>query len=170
MTPQAAKQLVDACQEGIVSITKTKQKSYCITYNPLIVGARDLVPPGSTLAPPIADPAIVRDNKRLLQMTWYTTVAAALTIPVVVLNWAQNPVPAQTRGIVSLTLATFVQTIAVPEFYSQAIKSLVFSKVIEMDMLVVISITAAYAYSVVAFALSQAGIELKQEAFFETSR
>lgn len=169
MTPQMAKQLEDSCQEGIVSITKTKQKSYRITYNPLIVGARDLVPPGTTLAPPTADPAIAKENKRLLQMTWYTTVAGALTIPVVVLNWAPNPVPAQTRGIISLTLASFVQAIAVPEFYSQAIKSLVFSKVIEMDMLVVISITAAYAYSIVAFALSQAGIELEQEAFFETS-
>lgn len=169
MTSQAAKQLEDCCHEGIVSITKTKQKSYRITYNPLIVGARDLVPPGTSLAPPIADPAIAKDNKRLLQMTWYTIVAAALTIPVVVLNWAPNPVPAQTRGITSLILATCVQAIAVPEFYTQAIKSLVFSKVIEMDMLVVISITAAYAYSVVAFALSQEGIELEQEAFFETS-
>jgi len=169
MTPQAAKQLEDSCHEGIVSITKTKQKSYRITYNPLVVGARDLVPPGASLAPPIADPTIAKDNKRLLQMTLYTIVAAALTIPVVVLNWAPNPVPAQTRGITSLVLATCVQAIAVPEFYSQALKSLVFSKVIEMDMLVVISITAAYAYSVVAFALSQDGIELEQEAFFETS-
>lgn len=171
MTSQAAKQLEDSRQEGIVSITKTKQKSHRITYNPLIVGARDLVPPGTSLALPIADPAIAKDNKRLLQMTWYTIVAAALTIPVVVLNWAPNPVPPQTRGIISLILATFVQAIAVPEFYAQAIKSLVFSKVIEMDMLVVISITAAYAYSVVAFALSQEGVELEleQEAFFETS-
>lgn len=169
MTPQAAKRLEESCHEGIVSITKTKQKFYRITYNPLIVGARDFVPPGTSLAPPIADSAIAKDNKRLLQMTWYTIVAAALTIPVVVLNWAPNPVPARTRGIISLTLATCVQAIAVPEFYTQAIKSLVFSKVIEMDMLVVISITAAYAYSVVAFGLSQAGIDLEQEPFFETS-
>jgi Cu2+-exporting ATPase len=169
MTPQAATQLEDSCHDGVVSITKTKQKYYRVTYNPLLVGARDLVQPGASLAPPIADPSIAKDNKRLLQMTWYTIVAGALTIPVVVLNWAPNPVSAQTRLITSLVLATCVQAIAMPEFYSQAIKSLVFSKVIEMDMLVVISITAAYAYSVVAFALSQAGFELEQEAFFETS-
>jgi P-type E1-E2 ATPase len=102
-------------------------------------------------------------------MACYTVVAAALTIPVVVLNWAPNPVPAQTRGIISLVLATCVQPIAVPEFYSQAMKSLIFSRVIEMDMLVVISITAAYTYSVVAFALTETGVELEQEAFFETS-
>ncbi|RMY56217.1 hypothetical protein D0865_03765 [Hortaea werneckii] len=143
--------------------------TYRINYNPLIIGARDLLPPGATLAPPAADPSTTEGNNRLLQMTWYTAVAAALTIPVVVLNWAPNPVPTQTRGITSLALATCVQAIAVPEFYSQAIKSLVFSKVVEMDMLVVISITVAYAYSVVAFILAETGIELKQEAFFETS-
>ena len=38
-----------------------------------------------------------------------------------------------------------------------------------MDMLVVISITAAYAYSVVAFAFQVNDIELEQGAFFETS-
>ena len=169
MTPQKAKELEDACHEGIVSIIQTKQKFYRVTYNPFVVGARDVIPPGASLAPPDADPSITKDNKRLLMMTWYTIVAATLTIPVVVLNWAPNPVSVQTRGITSLILATCVQAIAVPEFYTQAIKSLVFSKVIEMDMLVVISITAAYAYSVVAFALTEAGVDLEQEAFFETS-
>lgn len=169
MTPQMAKQLEDSCNEGLISVVKAKGKTYRINYNPLIVGARDLLPPGATLAPPAADPSTTEGNNRLLQMTWYTAVAAALTIPVVVLNWAPNPVPTQTRGITSLALATCVQAIAVPEFYSQAIKSLVFSKVVEMDMLVVISITVAYAYSVVAFILAETGIELKQEAFFETS-
>lgn len=50
MTPQAAKQLEDSCHEGIVSIIKTKKNYYRITYNPLVVGARDLVPPGASLA------------------------------------------------------------------------------------------------------------------------
>lgn len=102
-------------------------------------------------------------------MTWATALTAVLTIPVVVLAWSKTPVPLQTRGIVSLVLATFVQAIAVPEFYVGAIKSLVFSRVIEMDMLVVISITAAYVYSVVAYSLTESGTELEQEAFFETS-
>lgn len=102
-------------------------------------------------------------------MSWATAISAVLTIPVVVLAWSDNPVPRQTREIVSLILATFVQAIAIPELYIGAIKSLVFSKVVEMDMLVVISITAAYIYSIVAFGLTESGVELEQDAFFETS-
>lgn len=102
-------------------------------------------------------------------MAWATAVAAIFTIPVVVLSWANTPVPRQTRQIISIVLATIVQAIAVPEFYIGAVKSLIFSKVVEMDMLVVMSITAAYGYSVVAFALAESGMQLEQEAFFETS-
>lgn len=105
----------------------------------------------------------------MIVMTWATALSAILTIPIVVLAWSENPVPLQSRGIISLVLATFVQAIAVPEFYVGAIKSLLFSRVIEMDMLVVISITAAYVYSLVAFSLTESGTELEQEAFFETS-
>lgn len=102
-------------------------------------------------------------------MAWATFISAVFTIPVVVLSWANTPVSQQTRQIVSLVLATVVQAIAVPEFYVGAVKSLIYSKVIEMDMLVVISITAAYGYSVIAFALVESGIKLEQESFFETS-
>ena len=102
-------------------------------------------------------------------MAWATLVSAIFTIPIVVLSWADNPVPQQTRQTISLVLATIVQAIAVPEFYIGALRSLIFSKVIEMDMLVVMSITAAYGYSVIAFALAESGIELEQKAFFETS-
>jgi heavy metal translocating P-type ATPase len=75
----------------------------------------------------------------------------------------------RTIDIVSLILATVVQGIAVPEFYINAVKSLIFSKVVEMDMLVVISITAAYGYSIVAMGLTEAGYSLEEDAFFETS-
>lgn len=161
ITPQMAEELGNSGVEGIVSVSKTKRNNYRVAYNPLIIGARDLLPSGATLAPPAADPGATEGKKRLLQMTCYTVVAAVLTIPVVVLNWAPDPAPAQTRGIISLVLATCVQAIAVPEFYSQAMKSLIFSRVIEMDMLVVISITTAYTYSVVAFALTETGVELE---------
>lgn len=168
MNSEIAKDLESKSPDGLASVTKAK-KTYRITYNPHIVGARDLLPPAASLAPPTADATVTEGRQRLLLMAWYTAIAAAFTIPVVVLNWAPNPVSRQTRDIVSLVLATVVQAIAVPEFYLNALKSLIFSKVIEMDMLVVISITAAYAYSVIAFGLIEAGIELEQHAFFETS-
>lgn len=156
------------CSEGLISLD-FMGKAYRITYNPYIIGARDLLPENARLAPPSPDSSILEGRRRLVRTAWYTAIAAAFTIPVVVLNWAPNPVPRQTRDVVSLILATVVQAIAVPEFYVGAMKSLIFSKVIEMDMLVVISITAAYVYSVVAFGLTEAGVQLEQHAFFETS-
>ncbi|KAK3723892.1 hypothetical protein LTR37_001376 [Vermiconidia calcicola] len=157
-------------RDGLVSFEKLKAKNrYRMIYDPRVAGARDLLPHGARLPPPAPDAANSEGRKRLISMAWATFVSAIFTIPIVVLSWADNPVPQQTRQIVSFVLATMVQGIAVPEFYIGAIKSLIFSKVIEMDMLVVISITAAYGYSVIAFALAESGIELEQEAFFETS-
>ena len=153
-----------------IECLKLKRKDqYRITYNPNIAGARSILPPDAHLAPRTPDAGNVESRKRLITMLWATIASAIFTIPVVVLAWSENPVPQQTREIVSLVLATVVQAIAVPEFYIGAIKSLIFSKVVEMDMLVVISITAAHGYSVVAFGLAESGIELEQQAFFETS-
>ncbi|PPJ57923.1 hypothetical protein CBER1_09852 [Cercospora berteroae] len=155
---------------GLESFEKVKGKNkYRITYDPRVAGARSLMPPGGELAPPEPDAAHSEGRKRLRSMALATFVSAVFTIPVVVLSWSENPVPERTRQIISLVLATFVQAVAIPEFYFGALKSLVFSKVVEMDMLIVISITAAYGYSVVAFALAEAGVELGEEAFFETS-
>ncbi|CAK1356434.1 unnamed protein product [Cercospora beticola] len=155
---------------GLESFEKVKGKNkYRITYDPRVAGARSVMPNGADLAPPEPDAAHSEGRKRLISMAWATLVSAIFTIPVVVLSWSDNPVPERTRQIISLVLATFVQAVAIPEFYVGALKSLVFSKVVEMDMLIVISITAAYGYSVVAFALAEAGVGSEEEAFFETS-
>ncbi|KAM0712108.1 hypothetical protein Q7P37_011202 [Cladosporium fusiforme] len=168
MSAEIAQQIERDCIEGLVSVTRAKS-TYRITYNPQFIGARDLLPPGVELAPPAANPSDAGERLRLLRTAWLTCVAAVLTIPVVVLNWSPNSVSRRTRDITSLILATAVQAIAVPEFYAKALKSLVFARIVEMDMLVVISITAAYCYSVVAFGLTEAGVQLEQKAFFETS-
>ncbi|OQO06060.1 hypothetical protein B0A48_08648 [Cryoendolithus antarcticus] len=169
MTKVTAKQLEDSGTNGLLSVVQSKGTIYRVAYDPFIIGARDLLPDECSVAPPTADTADTQSIKRLWQMSYYTAAAAILTVPVVVLAWASTPVPVHIKEIISLVLATLVQIIAVPEFYRQAIKSLVFSRVIEMDMLVVISITAAYTYSVVAFGLTEAGLQLEQKAFFETS-
>jgi len=169
MSPTVAEAFEASFLPGLVSITKEKKSRYCITYNPRTTGARSLLPPDAQLAPPADDVGISQGKRRLWYMFWSFTIAAALTIPVVVLNWAPNPLSETTRQIVSLILATLVQAIAIPEFYVRALKSLIYSHLIEMDMLVVISTTTAYVYSIIAFALTEAGYELEQKAFFETS-
>ncbi|KAF2717186.1 heavy metal translocatin [Polychaeton citri CBS 116435] len=154
---------------GVNDFTRTDKKTYRITYDPRIVGARSLLGPGAELAPPGVDFNITEGKHRLHNMLASFGVSLALTVPVVALNWSCNPVSQTTRNIISLVLATLVQGIGIPEFYVPAFKSLIYSRILEMDMLVVMSITCAYTYSCVAFGLTEAGIHLEQEAFFETS-
>lgn len=167
MTADAAGQLERDNADGLVAVSQSK-KTWRITYNPRVVGARDLLPPDVELTPETDDGSLSGERLQLTRMAWYTCIAAVITIPVVVLNWSPNSVARQTRDVISLVLATIVQAVAIPEFYIKALKSLFFARVVEMDMLVVISITAAYGYSVVAFALTEAGVQLQQQAFFET--
>ena len=169
MSDDAARRLENDAPNGLVSISKGKKGIYELTYNPQTIGARSLLPPDAKLAPLSVDKGEIEGRRRLWNMVASFGASAILTIPVVVLNWAHTDIPERTCDIVSLVLATCVQGIALPEFYVRAIKSLVYSRVLEMDMLVVISITAAYVYSVIAFALTEAGLSLEQGAFFETS-
>ncbi|KAK6496292.1 hypothetical protein TWF481_002317 [Arthrobotrys musiformis] len=170
--PAVAKTVFEQLRSAAVeSVERVGKSTYRVNYDPAVIGARTLLSSikGASLAPPGNDANLVNGRRRLIRTAWITGVAMALTIPILALNWSNNPVPYSKRSIVSLVLATFVQALAIPEFYAGAITSLVYSRVIEMDMLVVISITAAYAYSVVAFALTHAGYVLETGEFFETS-
>ncbi|KAK4889488.1 hypothetical protein LTR27_011749 [Elasticomyces elasticus] len=169
MSASSAKCLENSNMPGLVSVTKGNDQTYRITFNPRIIGSRSLLPPDARLASPEKNAVSTDEERRLTRTALNTALAASLTIPVVVLEWSNNPVPHTTQSIVTLVLATLVQAIAVPEFYIGAMKSLIYSRVVEMDMLVVISITAAYVYSVVAFGLTEAGVELEQKSIFETS-
>ncbi|KAK6516521.1 hypothetical protein TWF506_006427 [Arthrobotrys conoides] len=170
--PAVAKSVLEQLRSAAVeSVEQISKSVYRVNYDPAVIGARTLLSSirGASLAPPGNDAKLINGRRRLIRMAWITGIAAVLTIPILVLNWSSNPVPYSKRSIVSLVLATFVQALAIPEFYVGAITSLIYSRVIEMDMLVVISISAAYAYSVVAFALTHAGYVLETGEFFETS-
>ena len=171
MSKAEAEQLRDRSLAGIDSIVRIDSKTYSIRYVSSEIGARSLLSliPSGKLAAPANDSDLVNDKRRLQQMALSTAIAAAFTVPVLVLAWSRVPIPYPDLSIVLPVLATCVQAVAVPEFYTGALKSLFYSRVVEMDMLVVISITAAYGYSVIAFALTQRGYVLEQGAFFETS-
>jgi Cu2+-exporting ATPase len=168
-----AKLLTDLEIPGVSSATIVNKKTVRVSYDPTIIGARTLLerlPYGNGgLAPPRDDPSMSSGRKRLYDQLVKTIVSAVLTIPVVVMAWGDNLVQEPTRAYISIVLATFVQLIAVPDFYRPAISALIYSRSIEMDMLVVISITAAYVYSVVAFGFRMAGKPLETSEFFETS-
>ncbi|KAF6817017.1 copper-transporting P-type ATPase [Colletotrichum sojae] len=169
----AAKAIADLAILGVNDVGVIDKKMIRVTYDPAVVGARTLFNKigalSTGLAPPRDDPSIASGRKRMYDQLFKTTAAAVLTIPVVVLAWGDTLVDKKTQAIVSIVLATFVQLIAVPDFYKPAISALVHSGAIEMDMLVVISITAAYLYSIVAFSFRMADKPLETSEFFETS-
>lgn len=169
MPSQSSKQLQDRLPTGISSITKAGQ-TYRVAFDPVVIGARSVLStiPNGRLAPP-QDVSLAKGKKELQRLAWSTGLATVFTVPILVLAWADISISYSIRSITSMVLATVVQAVAVPEFYVGALRSLIFSAVVEMDMLVVISITAAYGYSVVAFALTHAGHQLEQGEFFETS-
>ena len=155
---------------GVESVEKMG-KIYQVNYNPTIIGARCIfeLSGAEELGPPRGDFATSAGKKKLISTCISFIIASIFTIPVVVFGWSNTSLPYEKRSIIAITFATIVQAVAIPEFYIGAMKSLIYSRVIEMDMLVVISITAAYVYSVVAFGLTHAGVELEQGEFFETS-
>ncbi|KFA54639.1 hypothetical protein S40293_02269 [Stachybotrys chartarum IBT 40293] len=170
---EAAKTLVDLAIEGVTQVDVVNKKMIRVSYDPAVIGARTLLESIGDLcdglAPPADDPSVSSGRKRLYDMLVKTTLSAILTIPVVILAWGDNLVDQRTRAYVSVVLATLVQLIAVPTLYRPAILSLFHDRSIEMDMLVCISITAAYFYSIVAFSFRMANRPLETSEFFETS-
>ncbi|KAM3530786.1 hypothetical protein NHJ13051_001226 [Beauveria bassiana] len=172
-TGSVAKGLLDLDVPGVTDASLINKKTVRINYDPTVIGARELfsrLPPSTQgLAPPRDDPSVSSGRKRLYDQLVKTLLSAAFTIPVLVMAWGDELVKEPTKAIASLVLATFVQAIAIPDFYRPALSSLIYNGVVEMDMLVVISITAAYLYSVVAFGFRMAGKPLETAEFFETS-
>ena len=150
-----------------------QQYSARITYDPRIVGARDLSEKGFgaplSLAPLNSDHATVTDTDHLRESLYMTLLSALLTTPVLVMSWAPLQLHPVAYGSTSLALATLIQFIVAGPFYPKALKALFFSRMIEMDLLIVISTTTAYVYSVVAFVYETKGKPLSTGGFFQTS-
>jgi len=144
-----------------------------IFYDPHVVGARDLLEKGFgaplSLSPLSSDQATLIDTHHLRRNFYMTLVSVVLTIPVLIMAWAPLPPNQIAYGSSSLVLATLVQFIVAGPFYPNALKALLFSGMIEMDLLIVISTTTAYIYSIVAFAYETKGKPLSTGGFFETS-
>ncbi|GAW21714.1 hypothetical protein ANO14919_112380 [Xylariales sp. No.14919] len=175
LTPnsQAATTLSQIKFDGVEDVVVLDKKTVRIHYNPAIIGARELFRKIGylpvTLAPPQNDQQLALGRKRFIILLIQTVMSFILTVPVLVLAWGETRVKEDTKAIISLVLGSLVQFLAIPVFYKPALKSLVLYWVLELDMLVVVAITAAYIYSIVAFGYLISGAPLETAAFFETS-
>ncbi|KKY38946.1 putative copper-translocating p-type atpase [Diaporthe ampelina] len=163
----------DSWPLGVTDATVVSKNVMNVAFDSKVVGARDLLEKGwdtpMTLAPPRGDQSLAAGSKHVRNVGISTILSAILTIPVLVLAWAPLPERELAYGSASLALATLVQVLIAGPFYPKALKALVFSRVIEMDLLIVLSTTAAYVFSVVSFGYLVAGQPLSTGEFFETS-
>ncbi|KAL3590114.1 hypothetical protein FPOAC2_12296 [Fusarium poae] len=162
-----------AWPDGVVDMIVLDKNNVRVSFDPKIIGARDLAEgswvPRVKLAPPVADSSVEAGNRHVRHVGYMTLLSAVLTIPVLVMAWAPIPENEIAYSSASLALATFVQFFIAGPFYPKAIKALVFSRVVEMDLLIVLSTSAAYVFSVVSFGYLVAGGPLSTGQFFETS-
>ncbi|KAI5269012.1 heavy metal translocatin [Aureobasidium subglaciale] len=157
---------------GVTSMEKADKTSIRICFDARVIGARHLLQalrPSAQLAPYNGDDSLSAGNKHVRNDGLMTLLSAALTIPVLVLAWAPLPHKPIVYGYVSLALASVVQVVIAGPFYPNAIKALVFSRIVEMDLLIVLSTSAAYIFSVVSFIYIVLDRPLSTGEFFETS-
>ncbi|KAF3030375.1 hypothetical protein E8E11_000626 [Didymella keratinophila] len=121
------------------------------------------------LAPMRLDPSFDAGNRHVWHMGLLALLSACLTIPVLVMAWAPLPDRDVAYSSASLALATIIQVGIAGPFYPKALKALRISRVIEMDLLIVLSTSAAYLFSVTSFGYMIAGAPLPTGEFFETS-
>ncbi|KAJ0385296.1 hypothetical protein COL922a_006665 [Colletotrichum nupharicola] len=158
---------------GVTDIRVVDSKTVHVEFDAEAVGARDLVEKGWSspmeLAPPRADPTLEAGGKHVRHVGMMTLLSIILTVPVLVMAWAPLPDNEVAYGSASLALATIVQVAIAGPFYPTALKSLIFSRMIEMDLLIVLSTSAAYIFSVVSFGYLVSHKPLSTGEFFETS-
>lgn len=158
---------------GVTDMSLLEKGIVRVTYNPRTVGARDLIErefeTPLSLAPPRPHPALAAGRKHVRNQAYMTLLSAFLTIPVLIMAWAPLPQHDIAYGAVSLALATTVQCVVAGPFYPSALRGLFLTHVIEMDLLIVLSTTTAYVFSVVSFAYRIDGRPLSTGEFFETS-
>lgn len=156
--------------EGMIALDR---RTVRVTYDAKLIGARDLLEntfdAAITLAPPHPSAELESVGKHVRKTAYMTALSAGLTIPVLVLAWAPLPQHDILYGLISFILATIVQIGVAGPFYPSALRALLFIRVIEMDLLIVLSTSTAYIFSIVAFAYQVRGRPLSTGEFFETS-
>ena len=159
--------------DGVIEMVLIDKQTVRVLFDPKVVGARDLTEKTwgelVELAAPRSDSSLEAGSKHIRYVGYMTLLSAVLTIPVLVMTWAPLSEREVAYSSASLALATIVQFAIAGPFYPKALKALLFSRVIEMDLLIVLSTSVAYVFSVVSFGYLIAEKPLSIGQFFETS-
>lgn len=158
---------------GAKDMTQMNKHTFSIKYDANIIGARQLlkalnkdIDSPVSLAPPTSHdeiPTEIRATACTTALSWI------FTIPILVLAWAPLPKHTIEYGGVSLALATVIQVAVAGPFYKRAFRSFIFNRVIDLDLLVVLSTSITYGFSVASFICDVKGTRLVSGIYFETS-
>ena len=158
---------------GVKDTTHLNGHLFSVKYDASVVGARELLKSLNTDVDRRIDLAPLKSLDELpmsIRATaCSTSLSWVLTIPILVLAWAPLPRHTITYGLVSLILATLIQVVVGGPFYPRAFRSLILNQVIDLDLLVVLSTTIAYGFSVASFICQVKGMRLVSGIYFETS-
>ena len=155
---------------GVKDVSQVDRHTFSIRYDADIIGARqllkDLNMDSDSLAPPKSHDGVpigIRATAANTTLSW------VLTIPILVLAWAPLPEHMIAYGAVSLSLATVIQIVVAGPFYPRAFRSLIVNRVIDLDLLVVLSTSIAYGFSVASYICEVKATRLVSGIYFETS-
>ena len=157
---------------GVQSIRRLSKTTFVLRYDPKSTGARSVLKALSMamncavcLAPPKSDKGLPAELRKAACLTF---LSSTLTLPILILAWAPLPKHEKTYQSISLVLATIIQIVVAGPFYPRALRSLFLSRAIDVDLLVVLSTSIAYGFSVASFIGQVMNIQLALGVYFET--
>lgn len=158
---------------GVKDVTQVNRHTFSIKYDADIIGARQLLKALNTNLDSPVSLALPKSHDEVpteIRATAFTTALSWIfTIPILVLAWAPLPKHMIAYEAVSLALATVVQVVVAGPFYPRALRSLIVNRVVDLDLLVVLSTSITYGFSVASFICEVKGTRLVSGIYFETS-
>jgi Cd2+-exporting ATPase len=158
---------------GVKSISKLAESTFRIHYDPHTVGARDLLERGFKVQPALASEdstsSFAAQRRALRCLSLKTLLSILLTIPVLILAWFPVSSSLVLTSSISLFFASLLQILVATTFYSSAYIAIVRNHVADVDVLITLSTTTAYIFSLVAFVHQVIGKPIETGTFFQTS-
>ena len=122
---------------------------------------------GGSFLPPSRSNASAQVAAEVTSLFRRTLISAILSVPVIIFSWAPLQPHPIVYGAISLFLATCIQFGVGSPLYHAAFYTLFVQHVLDMDVLIALSSTIAYVFSLVAYVMQVAGHEFSTP-FFET--
>jgi Cd2+-exporting ATPase len=159
---------------GVVILKASRTESdvvFEVQYDAAVIQPRSVLdifgPLGGSFLPPSKPNVNMAVNTEVTSLFRRTLISTLLSIPVLVFSWAPLQPHPIVYGAISLFLATCIQFGVGAPLYYTAFHTLFVQHILDMDVLVTLSCTIAYVFSLVAYAAQVAGREFSTP-FFET--